>query len=150
MGTWGITAFEDDTALEFYDEFCESNQSVDELQKGIELVLSNKYNMDEMDSLTEGFDEPVRALVYAEIIAKAMGKPSEKYPDNEYHSDMEIKEIEFDSIVDKLSDNLKEKAINAVQKIKVDQNMHLNVLWLESDSYDEWKKYLDGLIVRLN
>jgi hypothetical protein len=149
MGTWGITAFEDDTAMEYYDGFC-ANQSIEELQNGIELVLANEYNMDEMDSLTEGFDEPVKALVYAEIIAKAMGKPTYKYPDDEYHSDMELEKIKLDYIKDKLTDKLKEKTINAVQKIKTDQNMHLNVLWLESDSYDEWTGYLDELIKRLN
>ena len=32
MGTWGKTAFEDDTALAFYDEFCESEQSMKDLE----------------------------------------------------------------------------------------------------------------------
>lgn len=147
MGTWGANAFEDDTALEYYDRFCNSQQSISELENGIEIVLSKKYNMEGL--LMEGFTEPVKALVFAEIIAKAYGNPSDKFPDDEYHRDMEIRKIEFTSISNKLTEEIKEKTVKTIQKIKVDKNMHLTVLWMESDSYDVWTEYLNGLITRL-
>lgn len=114
MGTWGITAFEDDSAMDYYDDFCESNQGVDQLEKGIELIHVNQYHMSDINALTAGFDEPVRPLVYVEIIAKALGKPSDKFPDDEYHNDMEIKKLNFDSIANDLSPKLKAKSIRAV------------------------------------
>lgn len=147
MGTWGITAFEDDTALEFYDDFCESEQSINDLEDCLDIVLAQKYNMD--DLLMEGFIEPVNALVCAEIIATSNGKPSEKLPDDEYHNDMEIQKIDFEELNQNLTEKIKQKAKETVNKIKSDSEMHLNVLWLESESFEKWKEYLDNLISRI-
>ena len=149
MGTWGITAFEDDTALEFYDEFCESEQSVNHLEHCFDIVLLKNYNMEDIDLLEEGFTEPVNALVCAEIIATSNRKPSEQLPDDEYHNDMEIQKINFEKLNQNITSKIKQKAKETVSKIKTDNQMHLNVLWLESESFEEWKEYLDNLITRL-
>ncbi len=147
MGTWGVKAFEDDTAMEFYDEFCNSEQSLKELEKGLDTVLSQKYNMD--DLLMEGFEEPTKALVYAEIIAALNGKPSDKFPDEEYHEDMELPMINFENLKSDFKEELKIKAIKAIDKIQDDDQMHLTVLWIESESLDEWKNNLGDLKERL-
>ena len=147
MGTWGITAFEDDTAMEFYDEFCESEQSINDLEDCLDIVISQNYNMD--DLLMEGFIEPVNALVCAEIIATANRKPSKKLPDDEYHSEMEVQMIDFEKLNQNLTPEIKQKAKETINKIKTDNQMHLNVLWLESESFEEWKEYLENLIERV-
>ena len=149
MGTWGVNAFEDDTALEFYDGFCESEQSINDLEESFDIVLSKNYNMEDIDLLEEGFTEPVNALVCAEIIATSLNKPSEKLPNEEYHEEMEIQKIDFEKIGRKITDKIKQKAIDAINKIKIDNEMHLHVLWLESESFEEWTEYLDSLIKRL-
>ena len=147
MGTWGVKAFEDDTAMEIYDEFCNSVQSLQELEEGFDTVLSQTYNMD--DLLMEGFEEPTKALVYAEIIAALNGNPSDKFPDEEYHEDMELPMINFENLKSDLKDELKIKAIETINKIQDDDQMHLTVLWVESESLDEWKNNLQDLKERL-
>lgn len=147
MGTWGVKAFEDDTAMEFYDEFCYSEQTIEELENGLNTVLSQNYNMD--DLLMEGFEEPTKALVYAEIIAAINGKPSDKFPDDEYHEDMELPKINFEKLKKDLKSELKNKAIEAINKIQEDDKMHLTVLWIESESFEEWKQNLNDLKTRL-
>lgn len=147
MGTWGVTAFEDDTAMDFYEEFCESEQSMNDLVDCLDLVLSQNYNMDEL--LMEGFIEPVNALVCAEIIATANRKPSEKLPDNESHQEMEVQKIDFEKLHQDLTNDIKQKAQKTVYKIKSDNQMHLNELWSESESFEDWIEYLDNLMHRL-
>lgn len=147
MGTWGITAFEDDTAMEFYDEFCESEQSINDLEDCLDIVISQNYNMD--DLLMEGFIEPINALVCAEIIATANGKPCEKLPDDENHNEMEVQMIDFEKLNQNLTAEIKQKAKETINKIKTDNQMHLNVLWLESESFEKWKEYLENLIERV-
>ena len=147
MGTWGITIFEDDTALEFYDNYCQLSQSVQDLKDAFEVVLATDYDT---DKLLEAFLEPVRALVYAEIIAKVLGKPVETFPSEDYHRDWDLQKIDFDKISKHLNDDLLQKAIDAVHKIKTDNHIHYTLLWVESDYYDEWQAYLDDLITRLS
>jgi hypothetical protein len=147
MGTWGTTAFEDDTALGYYDEFCSSEQSVKDLEIAFDTVLATNYNMDEL--LLEGFTEPVKALVYAEIIAAAVDKPGDKYPDAVYHSDMGTPVINVSKIGKEISPSLRTKAAQVLTKIRDAKDIHLTVLWLESESFDEWKNYVSDLIDRV-
>ena len=148
MGTWGVKAFEDDSAMEFYDEFCNSEQSLQELEDGLNTVLSQTYNME--DLLMEGFEEPTKALVYAEIIAALNGKPSDIFPDEDYHEDMELPLINIEKLKTGLKENLKIKAIETINKIQDDDQMHLTVLWIESESLEEWKNNLQDLKNRLS
>jgi hypothetical protein len=147
MGTWGITAFEDDTALDFYDTFCASQQSIQSLEKCLDIVLATQYNMDSL--LMEGFTQPVAALISAEIIAAALGKPSGQYPGSEYHTEMGTTAIDLESIRKQLSPDIKDKAAKAITRIKDAKEIHLTVLWQESESFDEWKAYMDNLLLRL-
>jgi hypothetical protein len=148
MGTWGTTAFEDDTAMEFYDDYCSSEQSLKELESCIDTVLARQYNMEEL--LMEGFTEPVQALVSAEIIAASIGKPAETFPDEEYHNDMELPKINLPKLSGQINNNIKDKAKKALTKIVEAKDIHLTTLWLESESFDEWKNYINDLIIRLN
>lgn len=147
MGTWGITAFEDDLAMEFYDEYCSSDQSLKELETCLDTVLERDYNMEEL--LMEGFTEPVQALVCAEIIAASIGRPVDTFPDEEYHGDMELPIIDLKRIGTQVNGEIKDKAINALTKLLDAKDIHLTTLWLESESFDQWKNYINDLISRL-
>lgn len=148
MGTWGTTAFEDDTAMEFYDDYCSSEQSAKELESCLDKILTTQYNMTKL--LMEGYMEPVQALVYAEIIAASIGKPIDTFPDDEYHKEMETPKIDLNKLNGQINRDIKDKAIKALTKIVEAKDIHLTTLWLESESFDEWKNYVHGLITRLN
>jgi Domain of unknown function (DUF4259) len=148
MGTWGATAFEDDTAMEFYDEYCSSGQSLNELESCLDKVLTRQYNMKEF--LMEGFMEPVKALVCAEIIAASIGKPVDTFPDDEYHKDMETPKIDLPKLSSQINNDIKDKAKKTLTKIVEAKDIHLTTLWLESESFEEWKNYINDLITRLN
>jgi hypothetical protein len=147
MGTWGATAFEDDTAMGFYDDFCSSEQSLKDLESCIDTIIEREYNMKEL--LMEGFTEPVHAIVSAEIIAAALGKAVNTFPDEEYHNEMELPKINLSKLKALINEGIKDKAKKALIKIRDAKNIHLTVLWLESESFDEWKDYINDLISRL-
>lgn len=147
MGTWGATAFEDDTAMDFYDSFCSDDQSVDVLNDVLDKVLSTDYNMD--DLLMEGFTEPVRALVAAEIVAAVIGNPVSTLPDKEYHEGGGVPALNIDLLYPQVTSDVVDKASAVVSKLIDAKEIHLSVLWQESESYDEWKTYLHDLISRL-
>jgi len=146
MGTWGVTAFEDDTAMDFYDGFCSEEQSVEQLSSLLDKVLSTTYNMD--DLLMEGFTEPVRALVAAEIVAAVLGNPVDSLPNKEYH-EAGVPALNIDLLYPAVNSDVVDKASATVSKLIDAKEIHLSVLWQESDSYDEWKTYLHDLISRL-
>lgn len=149
MGTWGFTAFEDDTAMEHYDSFCEEGISCAEIETFMDVILKREYNMDLDGLLMEGFDEPVKALVMAEILTQSMGKGSDKFPDDEYHSDSDLSKIDLGAIKKTITPALIDKTISVVQKIRTDKHMHYYVLWEESDNFQKWYDYTDDLIERL-
>jgi hypothetical protein len=146
MGTWGITAFEDDTAMDFYDSFCSDGQSVEQLSSLFDKVLNTEYNMDDLD--LEGFTEPVRALVAAEIVAAVLFNPIDSLPDKEYH-ERGIPALNIDLLYTDINSDVVDKASATVSKLIDAKEIHLSVLWQESDSYEEWKTYLHDLISRL-
>lgn len=150
MGTWGTNAFEDDTALEIYDEYCESLTDLKQLEPDFDVVLQKNYNMDDMDLLMDGFKEPVKALVAAELVATALGHRTDKFPDNTYHEDMETTPLSFDTLSLTLNEIIIEKAKQALIKIRDTKGIHLTELWLESDSYEDWKQEIHGLLKRLS
>lgn len=150
MGTWGTTAFEDDTAMEFYDEFCFGDQNIADLITPIEKVLSTTYRMTG-EELMSGFNEPVRALVAAEIFAAANGHPLDTMPGKEYHQPEEvdidpIPMVDLEKVKAASTPAILDKIRNAVTTIRDTRDIHLTELWLESESYEEWKEYLSQLI----
>lgn len=56
----------------------------------------------------------------------------------------------FEKLNQNLTYEINEKSKETVNKIKTDNQMHLNVLWLESESFEEWKEYLENLIKRID
>uniref|UniRef100_UPI00404B2D31 DUF4259 domain-containing protein n=1 Tax=Flavobacterium sp. TaxID=239 RepID=UPI00404B2D31 len=150
MGTWGITAFEDDTAMEYYDSFCENGITASEINKLSETILNKKYDLDLDGFLMDGFDEPTELLVGAEIICASKGKQIQQFPNKEYHSETEIPKINLKIIQKGLSKSVINNVISAIKKIQTDGDIHFYTLWAESESFEEWKTYIDGLIERLS
>ena len=150
MGTWGTNAFEDDTALEAYDNYCENLTDFKQIEMDFDAVLNKNYNMDDMDLLMDGFKEPIKVLVASELIAASLGKQSDKYPDPSYHEDMGTIPLPLNSLRLTLNDTIRNKAKQALIKIRDTKGIHLTELWMESDSYESWKQEIDDLIERIS
>ena len=116
MGTWGTNAFEDDTALEVYDNYCENLTDFKQIEIDFDTVLNKTYNMDDMDLLMDGFNEPIKVLVASELIAASLDKQTDKYPDPSYHEDMETTPLPLNSLRLTLNDTIKNKAKQALKK----------------------------------
>jgi len=100
--------------------------------------------------LMDGFTEPVKAIVAAELIATALGKPAEQYPDASYHQDMETTPLPINTLKPTLNDAIINKAKQALIKIRDTKEIHLTELWIESNSYEDWKQEMNSLIERLS
>jgi len=142
MGTWGTNIFEDDTALQFFEGLSNENLSITELASHLDKVNHTQYDMEDFDLLMAGFREPSFALVVAEIIASSLGNPSDKYPS--------FPKLDLEQIKIEISPEVKLKALTAIKKIKETKGIHLTELWMESESFQEWKNYLDHLSQRIN
>ncbi|HYD91792.1 MAG TPA: DUF4259 domain-containing protein [Flavobacterium sp.] len=149
MGTWGITAFEDDTAMEFYDSFCENGITASEIDNLSKTILNKQYDMELHGYMMDGFDEPSELLVAAEIICASMGKQIPQYPNKEYHDELEIPIINLRNLKRGLSKETISNVISAIRKIQTDKDIHYYILWRESDNFDKWKTYSDDLVMRL-
>lgn len=149
MGTWGITAFEDDSALEFYDSYCENGINVSEIERLAETIIEKNYDLELDGFLMDGFDEPLQLFVASEIISASFGSKIEQFPSYEYHKEMEIKLLNLDKIRHKTSQNHINKIISAIRKIQSDEKIHYYTLWEESENFDKWLNYSNDLIKRL-
>ena len=152
MGAWGTKTFEDDSALDWYDKFCQSDQSVDLLKDAFEKVIRTKEYLE--------YEEGIAALVAAEILAAALNKPSQQFPKANYHLGMneteqegeegiEIPLPDLNQIQSKLDAGLLNKAIEAVAKVQQYEHSELRELWEDSAHYQEWKAELKSLQERL-
>ena len=63
MGAWGTKAFEDDGTCDWYDEFCDSEQTIEQLEDAFEDVIENEDYLD--------YEFCTAALAAAEILAAA-------------------------------------------------------------------------------
>lgn len=154
MGTWGITAFEDDTAMGFYDDFCFGEQTIEELESHIDKVLETNYAMSG-DLLMDGFTDPVKALVSAEVIAAAIGNPAAQLPGKEYHNPEDedidpVPPVDLSKLRAGISGALLEKCRQCAGKIRDTPGIHLRELWAESENFEEWKAYISDLSERLS
>lgn len=149
MGAWGPGVFDDDEACDWYDEFCRSDQSIISLEETFEIVIQSK------EYLHAG--EGIAALVAAEILAASLGRPTARFPDEEYHLNEDEEEEEkyyvpkpdLERIKHGLSKLLMEKASIAVAKVQQYEQSELRALWQDSNLYEEWRDGLDDLRNRL-
>ncbi len=143
MGAWGYKTFEDDAAFDWYDEFCNSNQSIKIIEAVLDTVLNNDEYVD--------YDEGMAVFVVCEIIAASKGKPSERFPDDEYHSfeDGAVPEIRYNLLRKGLTDELIAKTIKAANKVRDHEQSELRELWAESENFESWKENIAAVLDRI-
>ena len=145
MGAWGTKSFENDSTCDWYDEFCDGDQSVDQLEDAFDDVIENEDYLD--------YDFCTAALAAAEIIAAAFGNPSEDFPDEEYHTGEDgesiLAEPDLGNIRREVTSEIVEKAQRAVKKVRQYRRSELRELWEDSEEYEEWQATTQDLIDRL-
>ena len=131
MGAWGISAFENDDALDWLGDFCD--EPGEEPLKDA-FVSVNEIANDYLES-----PEASNALIAAEIVAFLLSLPSSNLPE---HSKECLENLQI-----KPNDDLVSSAVKAVERVKTDSE--LKELWEETDNFQEWNKIVDELIGRL-
>lgn len=131
MGAWGISAFENDDALDWLGDFCD--EPGEEFLKDA-FVEVNEIGDDYLES-----PEASNALIAAEVVAFLLNAPNSNLPE---HSRDCLENLQI-----KPSDELLSDAVKAVERVK--SASELKELWEETESFQEWNKAVDDLMSRL-
>jgi len=130
MGTWEVSCFENDDAMDWVSGLeGVSNNSI--IIKALDTVVSSK------EAYLEAPDCAV-ALAAAEVVAALKGRPSEDVP--EEVSSWTTGKPAPDVV-------LVSKAVRAIDRIMT--NSELKDLWSESDELSQWHDCLNDLKTRL-
>ncbi|MGD8454752.1 MAG: DUF4259 domain-containing protein [Anaerolineales bacterium] len=130
MGTWGLTAFENDDALDWVFEL-EGAADISVLSETFFLV--NESEDDYLDASDSCF-----ALAAAEVVAALGGKPS---------ADLPLEVVKWVEGKGEPDDGLVSDAKQAIRAVLEDSE--LKELWEESDEYEAWVSEVEGLLDRL-
>ena len=130
MGAWGVGNLDNDSALDFLEEFEEAEDRT--------VCLSNILN--EVVGAGDCIDADVgsQGLAAGELIAASRGKPNPKLSDEAKAS---VSNLNVD-------DALMSMAQKAATMIKAEKS-ELSELWEESDDYAQWMQTVDELMERL-
>src|SRR5690606_12275219 len=132
MGAWSTGNFDNDDALDWLDDLCESNE-----QGAIRAALQVVVDWPENENL-EAID-CCCALAAAAMIAAAPGQPADDIPEEaEEWIDRNGPEVRPDEIT---------LAKNAIRRIRT--NSELRQLWEEADALEEWMDAVQDLENRL-
>lgn len=147
MGAWGPTAFDSDEGMDWFDEFCDGGQQLREIERAFADVIGADQFID--------YDYCMGALVAAEIIAAAKGKPSEAFPEDEYFETGDelghtIHKPDLQVISNYIDMTLIGSANVAVEKLLTSLHSEVRQLWEESEDFEEWKAYMEDLKIRLS
>lgn len=145
MGAWGTKVFEDDHSTEWYDEFCEGDQSFETFENAFENVNGTESEVD--------YEFCTAALVSAEIIAATIGKPSEDFPDEEYHTyedDTKLAAVKLELFKKDITSEIIANAKKAVKRVRKSSDSELRQLWVGSDDFALWEENLSKLEERLS
>lgn len=147
MGAWGITSFDNDTAMDFLDilESSPEGEGSDE-EPGREALLmmtlmraGDPTDGADADAATEG-------LAAAELLAAINGKPEESLADT-LESFEELQDwIATGKISFRKKKPVVELASKAIARILTSE---LNDLWAETDDYQAWLDSVKDLQKRL-
>ena len=94
MGAWGEKTFESDSALDYFHDFCESNQDIVFLETAFETIINNNYYLDA--------DDCSDALAAGEILAYLKGNQSSDFPSEEHFSPF----IQTESLIEQLNETI--------------------------------------------
>jgi hypothetical protein len=130
MGAWGLTAFENDDALDWVIEL---ESVADTTFISDTLAFVNESEEDYLDTSDSCF-----ALAAAEVVAALGGKPPPNLPDGV---------VKWIAGREEPQPALISSAKQAVKAVLEDSE--LKELWEETDEYEDWVEEVEGLLDRL-
>ena len=133
MAAWGISNFENDTALKWVEEVTQNSKNVD-LKKELTEFLQG------FDSEETTLVECERFLVIAEVFAALIGSASEDAPE-ELLDWILLKYTKIESVALK-------KVISGVELILKDSEA--KEMYLDTEYFKAWERVQKDLIKRLN
>ena len=132
MGAWGAGSFQNDSALDWYEDFRAAGA----------VAISSAFDATRTDDYLE-VDEGSAAIAAAEVVAAAFGKPTSEPP------------VDFDSLISLYSASIrklpdvKANALVAINRV-LSEPSELLGLWHEgNDNPQEWLDLINELISRL-
>jgi hypothetical protein len=134
MGTFGTKNFQNDSAMDFEEEFLE-NPTVDTLEEALLIASDSPEHLEEEEYLE--VDEACAALVAAEILAASMRKPATDFPEELWEAALTLQ----------TSPKLQKLARKVVKQVMT--KSELKELWAEGDRLDEWLAVQTDLLERL-
>jgi hypothetical protein len=134
MGAWDSDNFSNDDAADWLSELLDGD-SIEPVKDALASIL------DEPPGEYLEAPECSSALVAAEVVAAAMGRPAEQTPEEA----LDWVNDHGREIAERVE--LLEMARRAVGRIQ--ENSELKDLWDESDALDEWNQVQDNLKSRL-
>jgi hypothetical protein len=133
MGTFGCRNFQNDSAMDFEDEFKEMPSAT--------TVRSNLLSI--VNSVECGrnieYDEACKALAAAETVAASIGKPSLDFP-------IDLQPVIQSLVLDKDA-RIRQLARKVVKQVV--KHSELQELWAEDGEPNEWQAVQQDLLVRL-
>ncbi len=146
MNAWGTKVFEDDAYLDWFDEFCLQNSPIELIRTALTEIMNNDEFLDS--------ESCAAALAAAEILAAAIGRPSDDFPSGDYYDGDDEKDAipqpDLAKIKKKVSPALLAKAYEVVEKIQDSEQSALRNEWAETDELEDWLSDLDELKLRLS
>jgi hypothetical protein len=133
MGTWAIDSFGNDDAADWLCDLTE--------QGDLGFVLETIARVLATDGYLEA-PEAARALAAIEVVAAAMGRPTESA---QGQGDLMAWITKVKPVVDPL---LISKATQAIDRILAPES-ELRELWEEVEEFGDWQKEVEGLRSRL-
>jgi hypothetical protein len=133
MGAWGLGPFENDSACDWVYEL-EESKDLKVIESAFDAVLHGGF---------VDLDEGSACVAAADVLAALNGTPDE---DEIYPEEIETWVNSANLII---SGALLEKANHSLD-IVLSENSELNLLWEESDEYEQWKSQILLLKARLN
>jgi hypothetical protein len=134
MGAFGIKNFQNDSAMDFAEEFLE-NPTVDALEEAL-LIANDSSDHLEGEEYLE-VDEACAALAAAEVLAASLGKPATDFP----------KKLQEAVLIIPTTPKLQKLARKVVKKVRT--KSELQELWAEGDKLNEWLDVQKDLLNRL-
>jgi hypothetical protein len=135
MGTWGVGPFQNDTAMDWFEEL-EEETSFSVIRRKIEEVITDDYL--EADLTSE-------AIASIAIITAIKTNDARLVPDFETSSLDSLRDL----FLPKIDDNLLSLCEDALGIIKRNEDNEMYDLFLESDELELWMAHLDDLEERL-
>lgn len=133
MGAWGIKNFENDTAIDWLNDFM-SDCDISKIEDVYDLILKEDNFIDS--------DESFVTLAASEIILASKGIFSDDFPKEIDRNVIEKLHIKYDLII---------KAKKTIYKILYFENhSELRELWGESEEFEDWENYQKKLLSKMD